>query len=163
MTVFITLTTAGSDTGPFNLYSDVDGYISAFETGVDKVDLLAGYSSALVPDGTSIIRIMSVSTLCTNYVDVVLTTTTTTTTTTSPSQLWSVKIGQIIDGICTNTPLIVYFSSSATFTTGDTVYTDAGLTTVLSGWNYIVETAGGTVFNIDSVTGIIGSPTVNTC
>ena len=36
MTVLLTLTTAGSDTGPFNLYSDVDGYISAFETGVSK-------------------------------------------------------------------------------------------------------------------------------
>jgi len=80
MTVFITLTTAGSDTGPFNLYSNLDGYISAFETGISKGDLLAGYSSSLVPDGTTIIRVQSVSTLCTNHVDVTLTTTTTTTT-----------------------------------------------------------------------------------
>lgn len=82
MTVTITLTVAGSDTGPFNLYSDVDGYTAAFETGVAKLDLLAGYTSALVPDGTTIVRVMSQSEFCSNYVDipVVLCTTTTTTT-----------------------------------------------------------------------------------
>ena len=36
LTVLITLTTAGADTGNFNLYSDVDGYTAAFETGVAK-------------------------------------------------------------------------------------------------------------------------------
>jgi len=80
MTAFITLTTAGSDTGPFDLYSDLDGYVSAFETGVSRGDLLAGYSSSIVPDGTTIVRIQSISTLCTNHVDITLTTTTTTTT-----------------------------------------------------------------------------------
>lgn len=70
MTVLITLTTAGADSGPFNLYSDLDGYISAFESGVTKVDLLAGYNSSFVPDGTNIIRIMSDSELCTNYIDI---------------------------------------------------------------------------------------------
>ncbi len=42
MTVTITLTLAGSDTGPFNLYSDVDGYTSAFQTNVPKGDFLGG-------------------------------------------------------------------------------------------------------------------------
>jgi hypothetical protein len=84
MTVLITLTTAGSDSGPFNLYSDVDGFLSAFETGVAKVDLLAGYSSSLVPDPTTIIRVMSSNPLCTNYIDLELYPVTTTTTTTLP-------------------------------------------------------------------------------
>ena len=69
MTVLITLTTAGADTGPFDLYSNLDGYVSAFETGVSKSSLLAGYSSALVPDGTSVIRIKSNGN-CVNYIDV---------------------------------------------------------------------------------------------
>lgn len=51
MIVTITLTYAGPDTGPFNLYSDVDGFISAFETGVSKAALLAGYTTSLVPNG----------------------------------------------------------------------------------------------------------------
>jgi len=83
MTVLITLTTAGSDSGPFDLYSNLDGYTSAFESGVSKAALLAGYSSALVPDYTTTIRIKSNGVLCTNYVDInvnLLPTTTTTTT-----------------------------------------------------------------------------------
>mgnify|MGYP003333400474 CR=1 FL=1 len=86
MTVIITLTTAGADTGPFNLYSDLDGYVSAFETGVAKVDLLAGYTSTLVPDGTTIIRVASDSLLCTNYIDISVDVCTTTTTTTAVPQ-----------------------------------------------------------------------------
>jgi hypothetical protein len=84
MTVLITLTTAGTDTGPFDLYSNVDGYVSAFETGVSKAALQAGYSSALVPNGTTTIRIKSTGT-CVNYIDVTVVTTTTTTTTGTPT------------------------------------------------------------------------------
>lgn len=83
MTVLITLTTAGTDTGPFDLYSNVDGYVSAFETGVSKAALVAGYSSSLVPNGTTIIRVKSTGT-CLNYIDIIVVTTTTTTTTIVP-------------------------------------------------------------------------------
>jgi hypothetical protein len=79
MTVLITLTTAGSDSGPFDLYSNLDGYVSAFESGVSKSALLAGYSSALVPDYTTTVRVLSTG-ACTNYIDIVIGTTTTTTT-----------------------------------------------------------------------------------
>jgi len=81
MTVLITLTTAGADSGPFNLYSNIDGYVSAFETGVSKASLLAGYSSILVPNYTTSIRVLSTG-VCSNYIDVTLTSETTTTTTT---------------------------------------------------------------------------------
>lgn len=83
MTVLITLTTAGADTGPFDLYSNVDGYVSAFGTGVSKAALVAGYFSAIVPNGTTTIRIKSTGT-CVNYIDVPVTTTTSTTTTQLP-------------------------------------------------------------------------------
>lgn len=81
MTVLITLTVAGADSGPFNLFSNLDGYTSAFETLVDKTALLAGYSSALVPDFTTTVRVMSTGD-CTNYIDIILGATTTSTTTT---------------------------------------------------------------------------------
>ncbi len=84
-TVLITLTTAGADTGPFDLYSDADGYVAPFETGVSKSSLTAGYVSVLVPDLATIIRVKSESTLCTNYVDLSLVTSTTTTSTSSTS------------------------------------------------------------------------------
>lgn len=109
MTVLITLTTAGADSGPFDLYSDLDGYVSAFESGVSKASLLAGYSSALVPNGTTTIRIKSVGT-CVNFIDIVLTTTTTTTsstTTTTTTALplvgvsFSAAAGSGVDGYLT--------------------------------------------------------------
>jgi hypothetical protein len=60
--------------------------VSAFESGVSKSALLAGYSSSLVPDYTTTIRVKS-NGVCTNYVDILLesTTTTSTTTTVSPT------------------------------------------------------------------------------
>jgi hypothetical protein len=82
MTVLIYLTTAGAGTGPFNLYSNLDGYVTPFETGVAKASLttLPGYTTALVPDGTTTIRVQSTG-ACTNYIDIIIGATTTTTTT----------------------------------------------------------------------------------
>jgi hypothetical protein len=82
MTVLIYLTTAGAGTGPFSLYSNVDGYVTPFETGVPKISLttLPGYTTALVPNGTTTIRVQSTG-ACTNYIDIVIGATTTTTTT----------------------------------------------------------------------------------
>jgi hypothetical protein len=79
MTLLIQLTIAGTDTGPFNLYSDVDDFTSAFEVNISKASLMAGYTSYLVPDGTNSIRVMSGG-VCTNYIDIPVSTTTTTTT-----------------------------------------------------------------------------------
>jgi len=85
----ITLTTAGTGTGPFDLYSNIGGYASPFESGVDKSSLVSGYVSNLVPNGTTVIRVQSTSLQCTNYVDIsvtgITTTTTTTTTTAAPT------------------------------------------------------------------------------
>lgn len=82
MTVLITLTTAGTNTGPFDLYSDVDGYLVPFETLVPKASLVSGYVSTLVPNGTTIVRVKSNS-VCTNFIDITISLVTTTTTTSS--------------------------------------------------------------------------------
>jgi hypothetical protein len=80
MTVLITLTLAGTNTGPFNIYSNSDGYTTALATGVAKSALVAGYSLAGVPNDATIIRVTSTGT-CTNSIDMVISNTTTTTTT----------------------------------------------------------------------------------
>jgi hypothetical protein len=69
MTVLITLTTAGIDTGPFDLYSNLDGYTTPFVTGVSKSSLVAGYTSNVVPDNTTTVRVKSTGN-CTSYVDI---------------------------------------------------------------------------------------------
>ena len=84
MTILITLTTVGIDCSTFDIYSDVDGFLSAFETDVPKASLSAGFSSANVPENTTIIRIKAKG-LCSNYIDLQLINATTTTTSTTTS------------------------------------------------------------------------------
>ena len=91
MTVLITLTTAGSNTGPFNIYSDQDGYTTAFATNISRGQLLSGYSSNAVPDGTVEVLVKSTGTCNRDLYLVVVgapiptTTTTSSTSTTSTS------------------------------------------------------------------------------
>jgi uncharacterized protein (TIGR02145 family) len=73
----------GSDTGPFNLYSDSDGYTVPFATNVSAAALQAGYSST-VPNDATIIRVISTG-LCTNFIDLNINLITTTTTTSNTS------------------------------------------------------------------------------
>ena len=57
MTTLITLNIpVGGDAGPFNLYSNTDGYTVPFATGISAAALTAGYTSTVVPNGTTIIR-----------------------------------------------------------------------------------------------------------
>lgn len=82
MTVLITLTLAGVDTGPFDIYSDSDGYTTPLVTGVTKSALEAGYSLVGVPNDATIIRVTSTGT-CINSIDMLISNVTTTTTTSS--------------------------------------------------------------------------------
>lgn len=84
MTVLITLTIAGADTGPFDLYSNIDGYSVPFEVGVSKMALESGYLSTLVPNGSTQIQVKSTGE-CTNSVFLPINGAVTTTTTSSTS------------------------------------------------------------------------------
>jgi hypothetical protein len=87
MTVLVTLSLAGTDVGPFNMYSNADGFVNAIATGVSRAALLAGYSLTGVPDSATIVRAQSTGT-CTNFLDMYLsggTTTTSTSTSTTTS------------------------------------------------------------------------------
>lgn len=82
-TVLITLTLAGSDTGPFSLYSNIDGYAVAFETNIPRLALEVGYLCSIVPDSADTIRVQSDNPICDNYVDLTIVSSTTTTSSTS--------------------------------------------------------------------------------
>lgn len=85
MNLFVTFTLAETDTGPFNLFSNADGYTSAIAAYVPKASLLAGYTIMNAPNGTTIVRAYSTGS-CFNYIDMgvnVITTTTSTTLTTT--------------------------------------------------------------------------------
>jgi len=68
ITATITLTSAGTDTGPFDLYSNTDAYGTAFATNISRASLLAGYTTSAIPDATVTVRVKSTGT-CTNYID----------------------------------------------------------------------------------------------
>lgn len=87
-TVIITLTIAGTDTGPFDLYSDADGFTAPFEVNVPKASLLVGYVSSLVPNAAVLVKAVSRG-LCTSSITMPIigtsVTTSTTTTVTGPT------------------------------------------------------------------------------
>jgi hypothetical protein len=127
MVILITLTTAGADTGPFNLFSNVDGFSSPFETGVSKAALLAGYTTLLAPPGTTVVRVKSAGT-CTNQINVNVVPCSITTTTTSSSTSSTTTT--------TTTAFVVNLSICYTQVAGGqatgTVSTDSATNTILT-------------------------------
>lgn len=52
--------------------------------------------------------------------------------------------------------------SNTTFGVGITLYTDAGLTSLAVGYDYVKD-AGGIIYNLNSVTAVVGAATGNSC
>ena len=98
MTIIITLSFAGNETGPFDLYSDATNFATPFAQGISKAALLAGFQ-VNAPAGTTVVRLDDLSGLCLNtetdiytcatpncdFVGEILCNITTTTTSTSSS------------------------------------------------------------------------------
>lgn len=155
MIVLITLTTAGADVGPFDLFSNTDGYSVAFETGVSRSALVAGYTSSLVPNGTTVVRVYS-NGVCVNYID--LTITTTTTTTTEPPIVVSNIFA--LPGVSDSATACSLNSWSSTiqlyangpFTIGRRLYENNSLTLAFDGNNLWYKDAiyTDTVYSVDS-------------
>jgi hypothetical protein len=66
MQVFVKLTSAGSDTGPFMVYSNIDGYVYAYGVNISKSALTTGLYIT-VPDYTTSVKIRS-NGKCTNNI-----------------------------------------------------------------------------------------------
>lgn len=105
-TVLITLTTAGSDTGPFSLLSNLDGYTVPFETNVPKLALQAGYLCITVPDGASNIRVKSDNPSCSNFITLNIVPTTTTTTSSSTTSTTSTTTSSTSTSTTTSTTTV---------------------------------------------------------
>lgn len=161
MNVLITLTTAGVDTGPFNLYSNTDSYTTAFQTSVAKSLLVAGYTSTVVPAGTTTIRVTSTGT-CTNYVDLVISgggTTTTTTSTSSTSSTTSTSTSTSTSTTSTTTTNVFISCQEWRNDTAEEAtitYTPCGSTTPVS--NYALATTSSVCAVFGSITVTVGGP-----
>lgn len=72
ITVLLRLTTAGVDTGPFDIYTNVDDYVVPIQEDISRQDLVSGYLCTNVPYNAIIVRVMSKNN-CTNYADAEIT------------------------------------------------------------------------------------------
>jgi len=68
ISVTITLTLAGTNLGPFDLYTDADNFATPIVQGLSVGQLTAGYTCTIVPDTATIIRVQSTG-VCDNYID----------------------------------------------------------------------------------------------
>ena len=109
MTIIITLSFAGNETGPFDLYSDATNFATPFAQGISKAALLAGFQ-VNAPAGTTVVRLDDLSGLCLNTETDIYTCAT-------PNCDFA---GEILCNITTTTTT----SSSSTTTTSTTYFPD---------------------------------------
>lgn len=171
MTVLITLTLAGTDVGPFDLYSDADAYTTPFETGISRATLIAGYTSTLVPDFSTEVLARSTG-VCSRdlYMPIsgapttttTTTSTTSTTTTTPPSNLpviLNFGYTDLVGAEC--------FGNPGNYETSRTYYADFVSAATVSGQvDMYFETNGQTVYFNPGDTGVTYTQScgcINTC
>jgi len=136
MTVTIFLTGSGSNTGPiFNIRSDDDDYATVLDTAT-RNELIAGYTTALIPDGANTIMIESTGD-CTNYRYVTIIPYTTTTSTSSTTTTTTTVASRDIELTWTQTDCTV---SGAADSPSKTAKWDLSLDTPLIGSETIYVT-----------------------
>ena len=81
--IIITLTSVGADASTeYDLFSNIDGFLVPYETGVTLANLQASYTSG-APNGTTTVRVCGTGPKCKSCIDIQATYTTTTTSTTT--------------------------------------------------------------------------------
>lgn len=118
----ITLTIAGADSGPFDLYSNVDSFTTPFEFNVTRSSLLLGYTSSLIPDAATTVRVKSNGD-CTNFIDF-----------TFPYEFGGCGVGDTVSEACSNAfsnPITLY-SNCEFLTIGCSLYYNSDLTAPVS-------------------------------
>ena len=133
--VLVTLTTAGVDSGPFNIYSDADGYAVPVATGISRTTMLAGYLVS-VPDAATTIKVLSTGVCDTDdFIPISLTTTTTSTTTSKTSTT----------STSTSTSTTTSTSTSTTTSTTTSYCQSIGAGTGCFNWNITAGPSGAVV------------------
>jgi hypothetical protein len=175
MTGTITLTTPNTHAGPFDLYSNIDSYTSAFATGISKDELLLGYSTNAIPNLTTIIRLASTG-ICDNFIDITMPVTTTTTTTAAPTTTTTTATpttttttaAPITTTTTTAAPVTTTTTTAAPLTT--TTTTAAPITTTTTTAAPITTTTSTTgvvqactTYFVDNTTASVGSFTYTDC
>jgi len=128
MNVIITLINPGTDTGPFNIYTNMDNYVVPIATSVPKATLVSTGYTAVVDGNTATIKVESTGT-CTSAIFLPViqptttsTTSTTSTTTTVPPIPGTTTTTTTIVGPTTTTTTTAVAPSTTTTTTTNITY-----------------------------------------
>jgi hypothetical protein len=82
------------------------------------------------------------------------------------SYSYTVKLGTNTSNVCSATPTTIY-SESSTWSTFMGLYQDAGLTTFITGFNYVVQSVNNDIYsidyNIETSDSYLGTDTGNNC
>lgn len=70
-------------------------------------------------------------------------------------------LGNDTGTICGNTPQTLY--TNGAFAVGKTLYSDISLSTPVTGFSFVVDTTSNFIYNLNSVTGVIGLQTMVAC
>jgi len=131
--VTVTLTTAGSNTGPFNIYQDLDNYVTPVASGVSKSDLLAGYI-VTVGNGATIVRVQSNNANCSNYINLTIQGIPNPTPTPTPTS--------------TNLPIYYYIGKYSSSNTIDCTPTGDLQNTYLNATDYATWSSNGNILTV---------------
>lgn len=145
--VYIKLNVVQSSVSNYlNLYSDIDSYVTPFETNVLTTNLIGGYYSWLMPNGTSAIKFYNNSGVCRKGPDYGITVSLnppTPTPTPTPTQTVTPGLSPTMTTTPTNTPSQTV-SVTPTFTPTSTITPTPTLT---PGLNPIIQ--NGLVINVN--------------
>lgn len=144
--IIITLTSVGIDQGNlFDLYSNVDGFNTPYETSVPLSSLQTGHITS-APDGTITVKVCGQQAQCSNCIDINPTYTTTTTTT--------IILDCVLEGI-------IYEQSIPTTTTTTTIL-DCNLEGVIYEYTEITTTTTTTTLEPTTTTTTTVAPVTTT-
>lgn len=136
MNVTITLTNPGTDTGPFNIYTNMDNYVVPIATSIPRSTLVGAGYTAVVDGNTATIKVESTGT-CTSsiFLPVIRPTTTSTSSTTSSTTTTPPAPGSTTTTTTTGTP----GSTTTTTTTGQVVNSTTSTTTTYTDYRFEFE------------------------
>lgn len=72
------------------------------------------------------------------------------------------QYGIVLGTMCAR-PYNTVYTVSGTVVPGDTVYTDSSFTTLLTGYLFIIDPDSGIVYHLNSVTGVVGGNSGQSC
>ncbi len=130
-----------------------------YTNGAFAIGLVIYYDSALTTPVTGFDYLVNVTTLAIYNLNNASGVIGTATGSSCTSVSTSLKLSNSYDNICAQSNTTVY--TNGVFGVSKTLYSDSGLTTPITGYIYVSD--GGAIYNLNTVTGVVGSALAQAC